>query len=533
MCSYHGARHGVPFAQGKEKNFIMKTRTISMKTKQRLTRSALLLGMGAMTLTPFAASAQMRGGMGGGMSGGGMSRGSGFGGASYSGGQVSGGQSYSRQSYTPAPSYTPSGSSNYSRPSYTPSASPNYSRPNNYAPSTGTGSSPILNNGSFGSQFGRSAPTGYNYGERGGSNYGIGAQGQGQNQGQAQNRGQYQGQVQGQAQNNRQGNIQSGRAAVPSVPGPGNYPNLRQAPITQMPLPQSRIAATSPRLLNSLVYSRPQSFYNRYGLNGGNAYSNAYDPTNPYRYRYGVPHGNGYYYGGFGSQFFVGGLAYYPYYSPFFSFGYSALSPYAFYYGSFPSFITLGSVYSAPPEYVYVPYPVYQNGSYQGERSDDVDSYYLNRSNRVDDQYRVGENGRSLPAPVPARDAALEATLSDIRDAWKTGKIDPLAKHVRRDAKVAVYLRGKYQYSLDAGDYLDMTRDALSATKTVRFELDAPQRKENGVYTVTGRHIYRDKDGNERTVHVTYVLEKADTDYVLTQVGSAPDKLDEEPASSN
>ncbi len=394
------------------------------------------------------------------------------------------------------------------------------------------GGSPIVRGGGSDPLFGRSAPTGYNYGEAGGAGYRY----------QAQNRGQYPNtgtpQAGGQLQNGRQGLIQTGRTAPSGVIGPGNYPNMRQTPVVQAPLPQKQqFTQPSQRTVNSLVYSHNPAFYgNLHGLNAGNAYGNAYNPSNPYRIRYGQPYGNHYYYGDFGFNFFAGGFAYSPYYSPFFSFGYNALSPYAFYYNAFPSFITLGSVYTAPPEYVYVPYPVYQNGTYSGERADDVDGYYLNRSgqnnaNRSGDQFRVGENGRSLPAPAPVRDAALDSALSDIRDSWKTGKIDSLAKHVRRDAKVAVYLRGKYQYSLDAGDYLDMTKDALSATHTVRFDLDAPKRKENGVYTITGSHIYRDKDGNERTVHVTYVLEKSDSEYVLTQVGSAPDKVEDEPTA--
>ena len=292
---------------------------------------------------------------------------------------------------------------------------------------------------------------------------------------------------------------------------------------TTFQMPAARITRTTPNAINGII-ANPASSYNRFN-----------NTAEARRYRFGVPNHGRYYYGNYGGfGYFPGDLAYYPYYSPYFSFGYTALSPYAFYYGAFPPFITLGSVYASPPQYVYVPYPVYQqDGAYNGYRGDDVDGYYLNRNN-ADDSYRVGENARRTdkdPVKEAPKDAALDAAVADIRDAWKTGKMDPLAKHVRKDARIAVYLRGKYQYSMDAGDYLDMTRDALTATKTTRFELDKVQRKQNGIYTVTGRHTYRDKDDNEHTVFVSYVLEKSDDGYVITQVGSAPEKVEEQQGS--
>lgn len=285
-------------------------------------------------------------------------------------------------------------------------------------------------------------------------------------------------------------------------------------------MPAARITRTNPGSINGII-ANPASSYNRFNTS-----------AEARRYRFGVPNHGRYYYGNYGGfNYFPGSLAYYPYYSPYFSFGYTALSPYAFYYGAFPPFITLGSVYASPPQYGYVPYPVYQqDGAYNGYRGDDVDGYYLNRNNADDGSYRIGENAHRTGKDAikeATKDAALDVAVADIREAWKSGKMDTLAKHVRKDARIAVYLRGKYQYSMDAGDYLDMTRDALAATKTTRFELDKVQRKQKDVYTVTGRHTYRDQDDNEHTVFVSYALEKSDDGYVITQVGSAPEKVEE------
>jgi hypothetical protein len=44
---------------------------------------------------------------------------------------------------------------------------------------------------------------------------------------------------------------------------------------------------------------------------------------------------------------------------------------------------------------------------------------------------------------------------------------------------------------------------------------------------VSGRHVYQDKDGKNHAVVVSYVLEKIDDEYYITQIGTAPEKLEE------
>ena len=223
---------------------------------------------------------------------------------------------------------------------------------------------------------------------------------------------------------------------------------------------------------------------------------------------------------GWGRNYFVNSAAYYPYYRPGFIAGVTCYSPYAYYWGFYPSYINLSSVYYSPPPVVYVPYPVYTDtGRWRGFRSDDVDDYYLNQREREDRDFdRILRNNR-----------ALNAAVNDITDAWKSRDIQLLARHTRPDSSIAVYLRGKYQYSLPGVDYLDMTRDAYRVSQTVRFRLDRIERKDGGVYLVSGRHSYRDKDDEERTVYVNYVLERGnDDEFYITQVGSSPDKLNDE-----
>jgi len=225
-------------------------------------------------------------------------------------------------------------------------------------------------------------------------------------------------------------------------------------------------------------------------------------------------------YHGWYTFIFPDGMAYFPSYSLDYLPGVTCPSPYAYYLGAFPPYISAGDVNYAPPQDVYVPTPLYSpEGAYQGYPPEGGDSSNLNQAPKG--SYRIGEESQPISEKP---DDVLKAAVDDIQKAWQDRDIQFLVKHIRNDSQIAVYLRGKYQYSLDSGDYVDMTRDAFRATKTVKFVLDGVQGKADGVYVVTGHHVYQDKDGAEHTVHISYVLERADDSYYITQVGTDPDK---------
>ena len=233
--------------------------------------------------------------------------------------------------------------------------------------------------------------------------------------------------------------------------------------------------------------------------------------------------------GNWNNRIFVNNAAYYPYYRPAFVAGVTCYSPFAYYGGIFPSYINLNSVYFSPPPVVYVPYPVYtDNGAWRGYRSDGDDDYLNQREHELDrrerDLNQSERTDRSFER-VLRSDRALESTVNEITEAWRFRDIQALARHTRSESPIAVYLRGKYQYSLSSVDYLDMTRDAFRTSKTVRFRLDQIERKERGVYLVSGRHTYRNNANEERSVYVNYVLEREDDTYQITQVGSSPDRI--------
>jgi hypothetical protein len=267
---------------------------------------------------------------------------------------------------------------------------------------------------------------------------------------------------------------------------------------------------------------------------------NGQNPYSPSIRHSGSHYGYRYVNGNFGSSVLTfypsWGNYYYPYYYPSYVNGLTCLSPYAYYPGIGPLFIGSQDVQYAPPQTNDVPYPLYDDGIYNGYQGDGSNGGSQLPTQQpaapTQGQYRVGEGAAGQQSgQAPTKDAALDGTLADIATAWTGGNVQKLAAHIQSDSKIAVYLRGRYQYSLDSSDYLDMTRDALRNTKTVSFTLDNVERKQDGLYTVTGKHVYKDERGRDITVNVTYVLKKDGDQYYITQVGTAPQTLSNVPAA--
>jgi len=229
-------------------------------------------------------------------------------------------------------------------------------------------------------------------------------------------------------------------------------------------------------------------------------------------------------------------LFYYPYYSPYvnpFDFGYSAFpSPY-FYYNYGPQYIP-----STRVVVVTQPVVVDQGGDAQsysedegqgdlsgedGAPADDTGSYYLNQGVEQD----------------------LASAMDDVKRAWTLGDIDLLLRHVRSDADVRVYLKGKYIYSLPSEDYRDLTHDAMENSHTVSFRWVTTDRRSSDEAYVEAEHTFTDRDGDRHTVYATYTLARIHGAWWISDVGSsnrqsdpvdkadAPDPSDKADASDN
>jgi len=168
--------------------------------------------------------------------------------------------------------------------------------------------------------------------------------------------------------------------------------------------------------------------------------------------------------------------------------GFSVRSLY-FHYGYFPYIAVTRVIDLSYPRVVYVDTPIYVRSS----------GYYLENT----------------------RNQALDDTLADIRSAWVAGRFDLIQRHVTSNGKIAVLLDGEYDYSIEADDYLRMTRDAIEHMDTVSFVWDCVRERSDGGVTAFASHVYYDSSGREKTVYVSYTLQRYGSAYYITEVGSS------------
>jgi hypothetical protein len=178
-------------------------------------------------------------------------------------------------------------------------------------------------------------------------------------------------------------------------------------------------------------------------------------------------------------------------------------------------YVSGGTVILSKPKRLYTPTPVYRDSELRDWKNLGADDYLAERN--VEGREYLGKE-------IPADDPALEKALADIRQSWFDGDVGLLATHVNRDTKIAIILSGKYVYSLESGDFLGVTQAAYESSTHLRFVLDHLHRRDDGVYALTGRHLFTDSNGIDRAAYFTYVLTKGRTDYTITQVGSSPDR---------
>lgn len=195
----------------------------------------------------------------------------------------------------------------------------------------------------------------------------------------------------------------------------------------------------------------------------------------------------------------------YPHYAVGRDAGRVVISPFSFYVGIFPPYIERSAVIIAAPRRVFIDVPIYARGEYRtyGEGRDD---YYLNH--REDDRWRDN--------------ADLKRAVYDMEDAFRNDDIALLAPLTDPSANISVFARGRYEYSLNPNDYLDMTRDFLRNARTTGFTAYRVHPRANGVYQVFAKHSYQDQSGVSRAVYLCIVLERVNDRWTITQVDTSP-----------
>lgn len=195
-------------------------------------------------------------------------------------------------------------------------------------------------------------------------------------------------------------------------------------------------------------------------------------------------HNGRYYYNNYPGAFFYGfwglglGLALGSslYYSPFYDYG----LPYVY----APSV-----VYQTVPAYTYTEVPAYAYGN----------GYYMS----------------------PGQYSGLDDAIGDIRSAWTSGRADLLLSHIDSGMDVAVYLDGKYSYSVKGTDYGNMVRDAVGHIRTTSFTITNVEQRSDGAYQVLARHEFYDANNNIKTADVSFTLAQRGGRWVIVAVGSS------------
>jgi IMP cyclohydrolase len=93
---------------------------------------------------------------------------------------------------------------------------------------------------------------------------------------------------------------------------------------------------------------------------------------------------------------------------------------------------------------------------------------------------------------------------------------------------VRIYLKGKYKYSVDAGDFAQMTRDAMARIDTISFTLDHVTRQGDDRAFASGKHVYNDPDHVKHEVYVSYSLVKEDGHWKIVGAGSSTEPITEQ-----
>ncbi|MHB1460187.1 MAG: hypothetical protein ACYC1M_02765 [Armatimonadota bacterium] len=145
------------------------------------------------------------------------------------------------------------------------------------------------------------------------------------------------------------------------------------------------------------------------------------------------------------------------------------------------------------PVYVYYPVPDYR---------------YYDSSYQRNDQY-----------------SSLNSALTDIFSSWLNDNGIPITRHITPTERVAVYIDGKYAYSMPGNDYRDMTEDAMRNTGTITFAPYKVAKRSDGAYTAYAKQQFYDADQNYKVAYVTYTMVPKKGKWTIVGVGSSDHRL--------
>ena len=206
---------------------------------------------------------------------------------------------------------------------------------------------------------------------------------------------------------------------------------------------------------------------------------------------------------GWQRRYFPKGHYHFPYYRQRFARGSCYISPFGFYYGVCVPYIGIDGCAIFPPSVEFVDVPVYSGNQCQGF-TDDGGQNFLNDPNLDQDE------------------PGLPNALDDLTETFQNGNVDGLVALIDPNTSIAIYVRGTYQYSMQAEDYINLTRDAVKSIQASQFDIHFVHQRAPGVFSVSGQQTYRDQNGNVQSMWLSFVLQDIGGQWTLTQAETAP-----------
>jgi hypothetical protein len=121
----------------------------------------------------------------------------------------------------------------------------------------------------------------------------------------------------------------------------------------------------------------------------------------------------------------------------------------------------------------------------------------------------------------------VDQTVREIEEAFRYNDIERLVYVTDPRTRIAVFRKGRYDYSLDANDYLDITRDFMRTIDTLEFDVYRVRRASSGVYVASAKHVYRDSNNRRRTVYLSIALERPYNRWIISQVDTSPEYIED------
>ena len=111
--------------------------------------------------------------------------------------------------------------------------------------------------------------------------------------------------------------------------------------------------------------------------------------------------------------------------------------------------------------------------------------------------------------------ASLNRSVDDIQAAFSNQDEGAIDSILPPSGQVAIFVDGRYQYSVSSDEFAQMMRDNIANTDTSSFRIDSV-RGGGGRATVTATQTFTDADGYTHSVQQQYGLTMENGAYVVT-----------------